>query len=110
MEGGRTDKHIVAKASIILLASNILLFILGYFLETLIVRNFGASGESDAWYVAYSIPDLFLKFLLFGALGVTFVPVFIEHLTQKREEEGWAIASSVINFSAVLLIIAVILV
>ncbi len=99
---------IVFGGGLIMLGANLICFILGYLRDALIVRNFGASSMTDAWYIAYNVPELLMKFLLFGALGATFVPVFIEHLSLKKEEEAWGIASAVINCSALLLMAAMI--
>ena len=62
------------------------------------MKGFGAGSQMDAWMIASQIPELLFKLLLFGALGASFIPVFTEFLMQKKEEEGWEVASTIINF------------
>lgn len=64
----------------------------------LVMKEFGAGLQTDAWMIASQIPELLFKLLLFGALGASFIPVFTEFLMQKKEEEAWEVASTIINF------------
>jgi putative peptidoglycan lipid II flippase len=94
---------LIFKGAVIIFFANVFSFVLGYIRDVLIVKNFGASSLTDAWYIASNIPELLFKFLLFGTLGATFIPVFIEYLAKEKEEEAWEIASSIINLSVLIL-------
>lgn len=50
--------------------------ILGLVRELLIARFFGASGSTDAFFVAYRIPNLLRDLFAEGAFSSAFVPVF----------------------------------
>ncbi|MCM8787818.1 MAG: polysaccharide biosynthesis C-terminal domain-containing protein [Candidatus Omnitrophica bacterium] len=91
-------KKVFLKASFIIFLSNILCYFFGYLKEALIVKNFGASYLTDAWYVVFNIPNFIFKFSFFGALGASFVPVFIDYIKKNKEKEAWEIASTTINF------------
>lgn len=97
-------RKLIVKGSFIIFTANLIAFFLGYVRDVLIVKNFGASFITDAWYIASNIPELLFKFLLFGTLGAIFIPIFVEYLSKKKEHEAWELASSVINCSALILV------
>lgn len=61
--------------------------ILGYIRDMFIANYFGAGMLTDAFFVAYRIPNLLRRLLGEGSLSASFVPVFSEYLhTRKRED------------------------
>lgn len=71
--------------------------ILGFVRERAVADIFGRSPATDAYWAAFSIPDLMYYLLIGGALGSAFIPVFTEYLAREEEEEAWYVASSFIN-------------
>jgi len=59
---------------------------LGLFREAIIANIFGAGSETDAFFVAFRIPDFLFNSLLNFLLGTAFVPVFSEYLIKRGEE------------------------
>ncbi len=49
------------------------------------ILAFGATGRTDAFWMAFSIPNLFRRLFGEGALSAAFVPVF----TEVSEADGW---------------------
>ncbi|MGI6036742.1 MAG: murein biosynthesis integral membrane protein MurJ [Limnochordia bacterium] len=78
--------------------------VLGFVRERAIAEVFGRTGETDAFFAAFAIPDLMYYILVGGALGAAFIPVFTSYLAQDREGEGWYVASTFINVTVILLI------
>ncbi|MCC6611519.1 MAG: murein biosynthesis integral membrane protein MurJ [Burkholderiales bacterium] len=60
--------------------------ILGFVRDALIARLFGAGLATDAFFVAFRIPNLLRRLFAEGAFSQAFVPVLAEHKT--REGEG----------------------
>ncbi len=76
-------------AAAALLAGSVLLSrVLGFARESLLAYQLGASGEADAYYAAFQIPDLFNHLLAGGALSIAFLPLY----TRVRTEQGDAAA------------------
>lgn len=94
----KSSKKTIFQAAGIISFVMLLGYPLGYIRDMLLMKGFGAGSETDAWMIASQLPGLLFKFLLFGALGASFIPVFTEFLAQKKEKEAWEIASTVINF------------
>ncbi len=70
--------------------------VLGLIRDAVIASKFGQSFNSDIYFAAFSIPDLFSFLITGGALSAVFIPVFTEKLTQGKEEEAWHIFSSLV--------------
>ncbi|MFX1673128.1 murein biosynthesis integral membrane protein MurJ [Paraburkholderia sp. A2WS-5] len=54
--------------------------------ETLIARAFGASQYTDAFYVAFRIPNLLRRISAEGAFSQAFVPILAEFKSQKGHD------------------------
>lgn len=60
--------------------------VLGFVRDTLIARIFGAGVASDAWVVAFKLPNLLRRIFAEGAFSQAFVPILAEYKTQQGEE------------------------
>src|SRR2546422_6666454 len=108
----------VARASIIMIAPLVASRVLGWLRLSVIGATFGQSPQLDAFWAAFRIPNAVFDLPVAGALASAFIPVFTGYLAREREEEGWRVASSVLNavvlllvaFSAVMWLLAPILV
>ncbi len=71
--------------------------LLGLVRDRLLASNFGIGGQTDAYTAAFRIPDLLFTILVSGAFAVAFIPVFVGFLERDKEEEGWLVASKMLN-------------
>lgn len=74
--------------------------------ESVFAYLFGAGFATDAYQVAFRIPNLLRDLFAESALSAAFVPTFIDNLTHKERKEVWKFASNV--FNTMLLFIGVI--
>jgi putative peptidoglycan lipid II flippase len=61
--------------------------ILGYVRDFFIARAFGAGLATDAFFVAFRIPNLLRRLFAEGAFSQAFVPVLAEHKNRHSPEE-----------------------
>jgi putative peptidoglycan lipid II flippase len=87
----------VAKYTGIVMIATLLCRILGLGREIVISNQFGAGIETDAFFVAFMIPNLLRSFLGEGALNTTFIPVFSDYLAYDDRKKSDAFASNVLN-------------
>src|SRR3989454_173941 len=80
--------------------------VLGCLRDFIIARAFGASFATDAFFVAFRIPNLLRRLFAEGALSQAFVPVLAEHKNKGSTEE----VRSLIDGVATLLLIALVVV
>jgi len=102
-------KYKIAKYAGIVIIATIFCRILGLGREIVISNRFGAGIETDAFFIAFMIPNLLRSFLGEGALNSAFIPVFTEHLTNYDRKRAEYFASNVLNILIIILIVVVIL-
>lgn len=61
--------------------------ILGLFREMAIAWTFGANASTDAFWVAFRIPNFMRRLFAEGSFSVAFVPVLTEYKEKKSHEE-----------------------
>ena len=80
--------------------------ILGFIRDSIIARIFGVGVETDAFFVAFKIPNLLRRISAEGAFTQAFVPILAEYKTKKSKIE----ISYLINKVATLLGIFLVLI
>lgn len=88
----------VAKAAWVLSAATFISRISGYIRDMLVALVFGATGATDAFYVAYRIPNLLRELFAEGSISAAFVPVFTEYLSRRKSEEARRLVKVVFSF------------
>jgi putative peptidoglycan lipid II flippase len=71
--------------------------------EMIMSGYFGAGYYTDAFNIAFRIPNLLRDLFAEGALSSAFVPTLVRRLTEKGKEEAWLLASRVTNALAIVL-------
>ncbi len=77
--------------------------VLGLVREMIFANFFGAGFLTDAFQVAFRIPNVLRDLFAEGALSAAFVKVFTDYQILKSEEEAWKLASLVLNCLVVVL-------
>ena len=60
--------------------------VLGFVRDTIIARTFGAGVATDAFVVAFKLPNLLRRIFAEGAFSQAFVPILAEYKTQQGDE------------------------
>jgi putative peptidoglycan lipid II flippase len=71
--------------------------ITGLLRDTLFARAFGANAYSDAFYIAFRLPNLLRRLFGEGAFSQAFVPILAEYKTQKGEAATKSLVDHVAN-------------
>lgn len=103
-----TTTQKMIKAAGFLMAANLVSRFLGFIRESLMAGLFGKTAATDAYNIAFILPDLLYWFLVGGVLSAAFIPVLSEYIAKGQEKEGWKVVSSVTNFIFLALCILVI--
>jgi putative peptidoglycan lipid II flippase len=78
--------------------------ILGVLRDVIFAAMLGATGVTDEYVAAFTIPD-FMNYLLAGGfLSITFIPIFSRYLADDDEEGGWKALTAVIRPLAVAIV------
>lgn len=81
--------------------------VLGFVRDTAIAMIFGSSAVTDAFFVAFRIPNMQRGLLGEGASNAAFIPVFSEYLNTRGAKEAWRLAGDFLNVLFVVLLVTV---
>jgi len=101
-EHGSENSRVVRAAGVVGIAT-MLSRVFGFLRDVVVAGFFGAGLTTDAFFVAFRIPNLLRRLLAEGSLTVSFVPVFTEYLRNKTREEALELAD--ITFTALSIIL-----
>lgn len=106
------QKLTIQLAAALLAGSTLLSSLLGLFRDRLLnARYYEVYPEAiDAYTVAFTIPDFMYFVLVSGALSVTFIPVFNQRLASGNKKSAWELSTSMVNFMAIVTLIASVLI
>lgn len=71
--------------------------------DIIIAYYLGTSIFASAFFVAFTLPNLFRRLFGEGALSAAFIPIFIETRTKQGDKAAWDMASKVVTMVAALL-------
>ncbi len=81
------SRRAVARAAAVVGAATLLSRILGFLRDMVVARAFGAGPLTDAFFVAFRLPNLLRRLVGEGALSSAFIPVFTEYLSTRPRAE-----------------------
>jgi len=93
----------VAKAAGIVGAATMVSRVFGVARDMVIAAFFGASWMTDAFWVAFRIPNMLRRLLGEGSLTISFVPVFTEYLKTKSRRDALELADNVFTLLSAIL-------
>jgi putative peptidoglycan lipid II flippase len=75
------------KSTVIVSAMTSVSRVLGLVRDVVVARYFGAAAGTDAFFVAFKIPNFLRRLFAEGAFAQAFVPVLSEYKTQRTHAE-----------------------
>ncbi len=103
------EKGRIARAAGLVSAMTLLSRLLGLVRETLFAALLGAGFYSDAFRIAFRIPNLLRDLFAEGALSAAFVPTYARTARQGGQHEAFRLANRVLSLLAVVLAVLVLL-
>ncbi len=97
-------------SSLIVMGGYILSRVTGLLREVVISAQFGTSADLGAYRAAFKVTDLLYMIIIGGALGSSFIPLFIQVWERDGARRAWHLASAVVTWALLLLAVASVLV
>lgn len=99
-------------AAILLSSSTLISSLLGFYRDRLLNKLYYENYALglDAYTAAFVVPDFMYFLLVSGALSVSFIPVFNQRIANDNKKSAWELSYSLINFMAILTLIASVLI
>ncbi|MCX7816826.1 MAG: murein biosynthesis integral membrane protein MurJ [Syntrophales bacterium] len=95
----------IARAAGVVSAITMFSRILGFLRDMVVACFFGAGWKTDAFFVAFRIPNLLRRLLAEGSLTVSFVPVFTEYLRNRSTRAALELAEVAFTLLSIILLI-----
>ncbi len=100
-----TKEHVrIARAAGVVGFATFLSRIFGFLRDMVVAGFFGAGIATDAFFVAFRIPNLLRRLLAEGALTIAFVPVFTEYLKTRPKKDAFAFAGIAFTLLSIVLV------
>ncbi|WP_455208171.1 murein biosynthesis integral membrane protein MurJ [Kaarinaea lacus] len=93
------------KSTAVVSVMTLLSRISGLVRDVVFARFFGADALTDAFFVAFKIPNLLRRQFAEGAFSQAFVPVFTEYKTTREHEEAKELAADVTGTLGIILFV-----
>ncbi|PDW03954.1 murein biosynthesis integral membrane protein MurJ [Candidatus Viridilinea mediisalina] len=93
-------------SSLIVMGGFVLSRVTGLLRDVVATYVYGTSVEAAAYRAAFSVVDLLYLVIIGGALGSSFIPVFIEVWERDGQARAWRLASAVVTWALVALSVA----
>jgi len=95
----------VAKAAWVVSAATFLSRIFGFLRDVVVAAFFGAGVATDAFFVAFRIPNVLRRLFAEGSLTIAFVPVFTEYLKKKSKDDAIELAGIAFTLLSIILVV-----
>jgi len=80
-----TENTRVVKAAWVVGLATLLSRVFGFIRDMVIAGFFGAGPATDAFFVAFRIPNLLRRLFAEGSLTIAFIPVFTGYLKRSKK-------------------------
>lgn len=91
------------RASLIVMGGFVLSRATGVLRDVVATYFFGTSAEAAAYRYAFGVVDLLYLVIIGGALGSSFIPLFIEVWERDGQARAWRLASAVVTWALIVL-------
>src|SRR5204863_4357844 len=91
------------KSASLISALTIVSRVFGYIRDSRIAFLLGAGTAADAYTTAYRIPNLLRRLVGEGAVSAAFIPIFSRYIAEKKEEDAWEFANTMLTVITVFL-------
>lgn len=94
----KEKKNNMTGNAMMIMVSVVLSRILGFVRTMLIPERLGGMNEvTDAYNLAFLLPDLMYSLLVGGAISAALIPMLASYIEKKDEEDGWKAVSTFVN-------------
>ncbi|MDB4967488.1 MAG: integral rane protein MviN [Myxococcales bacterium] len=95
-------------ATALLVLTVLLSRLLGFLRDAVIAALFGATGQTDAFYAAFTIPDFLNYIVAGGTLSITLIPIYTRHLEKDDEPGGNHVLGIIATIMALVVIAGIV--
>ncbi|SEA47748.1 putative peptidoglycan lipid II flippase [Desulfuromusa kysingii] len=102
-----TNKKKMTAATIIMASATSMSRVAGLVRDIVVARLFGAGMMTDAFFMAFTIPNLLRRFFGEGSLTAAFVPIFSETFHRRGEKDAQQLANRCVSLLMIVMLVVV---
>jgi putative peptidoglycan lipid II flippase len=103
-----SHEHTAFSATLLLISAVMLSRVIGYARDAYIVWAYGATGQTDAYVAAFTLPDFLNYIVAGGAASITFISIYTRFLAEKREADAQKTFSIIITVMTAVMVVGTI--
>jgi putative peptidoglycan lipid II flippase len=103
-----SHQHTAFSATLLLISAVMLSRVIGYARDAYIAWAYGATGATDVYLAAFTLPDWLNYIVAGGAASITFISIYTRFLAEKRTEDAQKTFSIIITVMTAVLIVGTI--
>src|ERR1700747_3913712 len=92
-----SHQHTAFSATLLLISAVMLSRVIGYARDAYIAWAYGATGATDVYLAAFTLPDFLNYIVAGGAASITFISIYTRFLAEKREGDAQNTVSLIIK-------------
>ncbi len=104
-----SHQHTAFSATLLLISAVMASRVIGYARDAYIAWRYGATGATDVYLAAFTLPDWLNYIVAGGAASITFISIYTRFLAEKRTEDAQKTFSIIITVMTAVLIAGTIL-
>ncbi len=102
-----SEKRKIAAATLVMASATAMSRVAGLVRDVVVARIFGAGMVTDAFFMAFTIPNLLRRFFGEGSLTAAFVPIYSEVFHQRGEKEAQQLANRCVTLLLLIMLLVV---
>ena len=102
-------KNKIAGATLIMAFATVMSRVAGLIRDVVVARIFGAGFATDAFFMAFTIPNLLRRFFGEGSLTAAFVPIYSEVFHRRDQAETQRLVNRCVTLLVLVMLVMVIL-
>ncbi len=102
-----TNRRSIGMSTLMMAVATLFSRVAGLVRDVMVARMFGAGLVTDAFFMAFTIPNLLRRFFAEGSLSAAFVPVFSEVYHLRGEGDAQRLANRCLTLLVAVMIIVV---
>jgi len=104
-----SHQHTAFSATLLLISAVMLSRVIGYARDAYIAWSYGASGATDVYLAAFTLPDWLNYIVAGGAASITFIAIYTRFLAENRSQDAQRTFSIIVTVMTAVLIVGTII-
>src|ERR1039458_6275491 len=99
------ERRPIARAAVIIMLGNLVTSALGFVRQS-VTAGYFSHVQTDAWFAAYTVPQMFYDLIIGGAIAAALIPSFTR-LAQAGKEDFWRVVTTIFVLAGLVVLVMI---